>query len=694
VRDADLTSKDLKSLGSPTALMRREWAPCRYHCPVHADVRGYIEAAACGRFGEAIDVIRRHLAFAAVCGRVCHHPCEAECRRNDVDEPVAIREVKRFIAETRGAAGATVHKVAQDKPPVAIVGAGPAGLSAALDLARLGYRPTVFEKFPVAGGIPATAIPKYRLPREVVKIDVDWICAHGVEVVTGVEIGKDRTIDALRSEFAAVVIAAGLARSRRLDMPGADHRRVTGVMEFLTALSFDEPTDVGDDVLVIGGGNVACDAARSAVRLGAGRVRMMCLEDEQEMPAWEWERREAGEEGVEVIHRRGPVEVQVRRGEVVAVRARQVTRVFDEKGRFDPRYDDADAIDVPCDTVILAIGQAADMGFAAASGLATDAPGGLAFDPATQQTNLPEVFACGEIVTPPGSVVEACASGRRAAQAVDLFCRGLPIRIDDTLPPAIEPIAPATAEKVLKVARVPVPTDPPEQRKRSFAAFEHTYAEPAALCEARRCMNCGSGAEVLIDKCAACLTCLRVCPFDIPVVTDVARIDSTLCQACGMCIAECPANAIVARGREPDDLPARTGEALASLDGRPKIVAYVCGHHAAAADWSGRSDRVPHVAEITLPSTSRVSAADLLGAVERGADAVFVVACTGGTDRYPTTAERTRRRVEQARAMLAEIGLDADVLRLLDVAAEGRVGVRAALAAAAEQVAGPEETHP
>ena len=690
MRDGDLTRRDLQALGSPMALMQREWAPCRYHCPVHADVRAYIEAAACGRFGEAIDVIRRHLPFAAVCGRVCHHPCEANCRRNDVDEPVAIREVKRFVAETQGVAGATVNKVAQDKAAVAIVGAGPAGLSAALDLARLGYRPTVFERFPVAGGIPATAIPQYRLPMEVVTIDVDWICAHGVEVVTGVAIGPDRSIDDLRGEFAAVVIAAGLARSRRLEMPGAEHRRVTGVIEFLTALRFDEPVDAGDDVLVIGGGNVACDAARSAVRLGAARVRMMCLEDEQEMPAWEWERREAGEEGVEVIHRRGPVEVQVRDGEVVGVRARRVTRVFDDQERFDPQYDDTDAIDVACDTVILAIGQSADMGFTAGSGLATDARGRLVFDPATQQTNLPEVFACGEIVTPPGSVVEACASGRRAAAAVDLFCRGEAIRIDDTLPPFIEPIAPATAEKVLKVARAPVPTDAAEQRKRSFAVFEHTYAESAALCEARRCMNCGSGAEVLVDKCAACLTCLRVCPFDIPVVTDVARIDSTLCQACGMCVAECPANAIVARGREPDDLIAQTDRALARLDGRPRIVAYVCGHHASADDWAGRSEPVAHVAEIYLPSTSRISAADLLGAVERGADAVFVIACTDGTDRYPTTARRTARRVEQARAMLAEVGLPADTVRLLDVAAPGRDAVRAALAAATD-VAGPQE---
>jgi ferredoxin len=278
--------------------------------------------------------------------------------------------------------------------------------------------------------------------------------------------------------------------------------------------------------------------------------------------------------------------------------------------------------------------------------------------------------------------VEACAHGRRAAGAIDLYLSGCEIGIDDALPPFIEEIAPPTAEKVPKVARQAVPSDPPGDRKARMTEFEHSYEEPAALAEARRCMNCGSGAEVLVDKCAACLTCLRVCPFGIPKVTDVARIESTLCQACGICIAECPANAIVSRCRPSTELADRIREALSALPGGVKGVAYVCGHHAAAADWSGQSSRLPGMAEIYLTSTARLSALEILQAFELGAQKVVVVACQEGSDRYPQAVKRTRLRVAQARKLLGEAGLDPQSLQLLEVADEGRQHVLAALAEA------------
>ncbi|GAG84898.1 unnamed protein product, partial [marine sediment metagenome] len=241
MRDFDITSEDIASFSSTTELMEREWAPCRHNCPVHADVRTYIELAAQGHWKESIDVIRRHLPFAAVCGRICHHPCEDNCRRNDVDEPIAIREVKRFVAEHVGKNATVDRPEIQDKAKVAIIGAGPAGMSAALELAKIGYRPTVFEKFPVAGGIAATAIPKYRMPQGVVRIDVDWILAHGVELKTNIEIGKDKTIDSLTNGgFEAVLIATGLAKSRMLPIPGLKHKYVLPVMEFLTNLAFEK----------------------------------------------------------------------------------------------------------------------------------------------------------------------------------------------------------------------------------------------------------------------------------------------------------------------------------------------------------------------------------------------------------------------------------------------------------------------
>ena len=693
MHDGELTSGGLAAMGGAAGLMQRQWAPCRYHCPVHADVRAYIELIARGQYRSAVDVIRANLPFACVCGRICHHPCEANCRRNDVDEPVAIRELKRFVAELQGAAGSTVRKApVQDKARVAVVGAGPAGLAAALDLARMGYRPVAFEKFPVAGGIPATAVPKYRLPRDVLRHDVEWILSHGIELRTGVEIGADQTIDGLLAEgFAAVIVATGLPKSRALDVPGMDHRRVLGAMEFLTAAAMDRPMDVGRDVLVIGGWNVAMDAARTALRLGGGRVRAMCLENEQEMPAWAWERREAEEEGVGFIRRRGPAEVLLRGGEIVGVKARKVTRVFDEAGRFAPLYDDADVIEPDCDTVVLAIGQQADMGFARGSGLAADDRGRLVYDPATHETSVPGVFACGEIVTAPGSVVEACAHGQRAAAAVDMYLRGVPVRIDDELPPAIGTISQEVGGKVTKVARAVIAARPAAERAGCFAEIDLTMSEAEALRESRRCMSCGGGAEVIVDKCAACLTCLRVCPFGIPVVTDVARISSDLCQACGMCIADCPAHAIVARSWSAEDLKAATDAALGRLpagEGARRVVAFVCGHHAPANAWRGSlDDAVGGVAELYLPSMARLSTEQVLHAFEAGADGVVVVACRLGADRYPHATERVRKRVTAVNEMLAEAGLGPDRVQLTETASQGRAAMREAIAAAADRIA-------
>ncbi|MCY2930296.1 MAG: FAD-dependent oxidoreductase [Planctomycetota bacterium] len=687
MRGADLTSGEAAKLSSARELMEREWAPCRHNCPVHADVRAYIELAARGQWQAAIDVIRERLPFASVCGRICHHPCEANCRRKGVDEAVAIREVKRFVSETQGAAGATVHKAAQTKAKVAIVGAGPAGLAAALDLAKMGYRPTVLEKFPVAGGIPATAIPTYRLPRKVLQQDIDWICAHGVTVQTGVEVGKDKTIDGLLKEgYAAVLVATGLSRSRMLPMPGADHKMVYPVLEFLQKAAFAQPVTVGKDVLVIGGGNVAMDAARTAARMGAARVRAMCLENEQEMPAWSWEQEEARDEGVSFIYRRGPVEVVVKGDTIAGLKTRKVTRVFDEQRRFSPQYDDADVNVIECDTVILAIGQMADMGFTQGSGVKVSDRGRVEFDPATHQTSQTHVFACGEIVTAPGSVVEACRSGQRAAAAIDMHLTGRPIVIDETLPPAIGEIAPKTAEKVLKVTRTPVPVRPAAVRKNDTSPIDENYSAEAAMREARRCMTCGGGAEVLVDKCAACLTCKRVCPFDIPVVTDVARIDSALCQACGMCISDCPANAIIARSWDVRGQIAETAAKIAAA-GKP-IVAFVCGHHSPAAAWSGTlEDTIPGVIEIYLQSMSRLGTAQMLHAFGAGARGVIVVECSSGADRYPHATERIEHRVATVKEMLAEIGISAERVQLVTKADQGREAMRAAMAEAADRIA-------
>ncbi len=673
----DIRSQDIGQEGLTKWLMEKEWAPCRHGCPVHADVRTYIEHAACCDWKNATDVIREQLPFAAVCGRICHHPCEDNCRRSELEAPVAIREVKRFVAERQGAEGAALHeKLPPTGKKVAIIGAGPSGMSSALELIKNGHSTVVFERAGKAGGVPATTIPSYRLPPEVTKIDVEWICAHGVELQTGVEIGKDKNINSLlgKEGFDAVLIATGLASSRILPIPGADSPRVYGVMNYLQSVKRGEKPDIGNDVVVIGAGDVAMDAARTSFRLGAGNVKILCLENEEEIPALEWELREAREEGVEIINRRGPVAIQTGiEGDINGIKTRRVTRVFDESGNFSPEYDDTDTATISADTVIFAIGQAPDNGYLDDSSLEIDERGRLQWSPATFQTNRENIFACGEIVTPPGSVVEACESGKKAAKAINQFFSDSEIRTGEELPYKIDTLPDKNAESVIRRDRMSVPTLPPEERRCSFTPFESTYQPDIAAAEARRCMSCGGGAEVLVDKCSACLTCARVCPFDAPIVTDVARVAAEGCQACGICEAECPSNAIVMRRYEKNSLKKRTASALAN---GKDVVMYIGGYRATAADWRGESrNTLPGVAEIYLAATVSVSTSDLLYAFENGARGVLVAPCKNNNDRYPMTAARTERRVNQARKLLEESGIKGGKLQMAEIADEGRDAV-------------------
>ncbi|HOX07258.1 MAG TPA: FAD-dependent oxidoreductase [Planctomycetota bacterium] len=682
-----LTSAEYARLAGSGALIEAEWAPCRSACPVHADVRAYLDLIGRGKFREALDVIREVLPFPGACGRICHHPCEQDCRRNDVDQPAAIRDLKRFVTERDYPEGQKFRKPVQDRAPVAVVGAGPSGLTAALDLAKLGYRPTVFDRSAAGGGLLYSAVPAYRLPRKVLQADVDAILAQGVELKLGVEVGGALTIDALRSQgFKAVVIAVGLSRSRGLPIPGADAQGVELALPFLASADSSGPRFAGKSVVVVGGGNVAVDVARTAIRLGAVRVQMACLENEKEQPAWAWERHEAAEEEVATLHRLGPKRIVVRDGRVAGIEFKAVTAVFDEQGRFSPKYDESKLTTLDCDVVIFAIGQESDLSLARGTDVKVDERGRLVFDRNTARTSAQDVFACGEVVTGPGSAVEAVASGHRAARAVHQFLTGAPINLAESLPPKVEKIAPATVNRLLKATRAAMPTVGAAERRRNFAEFELGLDEAAAMQEARRCMSCASGPFVLTDKCAACLTCRRVCPFEIPEVKEIADISSALCQGCGICASECPANAIVMASYGPDAVQKEVGAALAVLrPDRLRIVVFSCGHHAPATRWGGSEAARPAAVakEIYLPSMSRLSAADILAAFEAGADGVAILECTSGACRYPTVDQRLRRRVDLARQLLVEAGIDGARLSL----AVGGAGDPAAASKAVAQVA-------
>ena len=341
------------------AISKQDISPCTVTCPAHVNAHGYVSLVARGQYKEAMEVILDVLPLPGTLGRVCAHPCEFECRRGQVDDPIAIKDLKRLAADQ-----IDIHDIelqAADPQPekVAIIGAGPAGLSAAYHLARKGYPSIIFEALPVPGGMLRVGIPDYRLPPEVLNNEVDFITNLGVEIRYNTALGRDITIDGLFEEgYAAVFLGMGAHGSRSLNVEGEDAEGIIPVTTFLREASLGHPPEIGRKVLVIGGGNVAVDAARTAVRLRDCDVTMIALENEEELPAWEWEVEEALEEGVSVMHRWGPRRFLTENGRVAGIELKSVTCVFDEAGRFSPAYDETCLETIEADTVIVAIGQA------------------------------------------------------------------------------------------------------------------------------------------------------------------------------------------------------------------------------------------------------------------------------------------------------------------------------------------------
>ncbi|MFH0964667.1 MAG: FAD-dependent oxidoreductase [Planctomycetota bacterium] len=395
----------------------QEYPTCRAACPVHTDTRAYVDLVAQGRYHEAFDLIRAVNPFPSVCGYICHHPCEQECRRKHVDSAVALRELKRFVAERsreyrrthRAKAGRRTDK------SVAVIGAGPGGLTTARQLAIDGHAVTVFDRNATPGGVLAHTIPAYRLPDDVLDQDIEEILSLGIEFKGGTDCGRDGLFTKLVKEHDAVVLATGLPKSAML--PGLEGDGIEPAMEFLQAARCGKGKFPGDRCVVIGGGNVAMDVARTARRLGATHVDVVCLENEEEIPAWPWELEETVDEGIQVHHRWGPVSPLRKDGKIVGLKARKVTSVFDGEGRFAPKYDDSVTKEFPADSILVSIGQRSDLDFVKGV-LELDARGRLVVDRETGRTSRENVFACGEVVTGPGAAIEAVASGQRVAKVV------------------------------------------------------------------------------------------------------------------------------------------------------------------------------------------------------------------------------------------------------------------------------------
>ncbi len=488
---------------------KEEITPCRSACPAGVNMRGYIYLLTQGKLEEAMNLIREELPLPAVTGHVCFHPCEKECARKEVDEAVNINALERYVADywlqekAKPAFRIYLRKVA-------IIGSGPAGLAAAYDLVKLGYPVTVFEAQPLLGGMLRTGIPEYRLPGNILDAQVNYIEGLGVDFKTGVCFGKDLTLGGLKKkEYQAVLFAIGAQQSRKMEIDGAQLPDVLWGLDFLRDVRLKRKVRIKDRVVVIGGGNVAIDAALTALRLGAKDVRIVCLERREEMPAHEEAIKTAMDEGVDLSVSWGPKRVVGDRKSVKGIELVRCLEVFDKTGKFKPSFEEETTRSMETDMVIFAIGESTDLD-ALPREMKTHNNHILA-DPVTLETSLPGVFAAGVAVSGPGSVVEAIASGKKAAVSIDRYLRGEDLRAGRDA--GVNVVKKPPREGVEKRPRQAIPLLPVDQRKSNFNEIKMGFDKDRAEQEERRCMACGSRAFITyLEDCMTCYTCERDCP--------------------------------------------------------------------------------------------------------------------------------------------------------------------------------------
>jgi NADH-quinone oxidoreductase subunit F len=472
---------------------------CQHACPAGIDVPNYVAAIGAGKYEKAVDIIRERNPFPAVCGRICIHPCEFKCRRGELDEPVAIRSLKRFAADWYFEHIGTAKKPfpVTKEEMVAVVGAGPSGLTCAYFLKKMGYKVIVFEAKPIAGGMLGITVPEFRLPRQVIQGEVDYIESCGVEIRYNSAIDVRHTLnDLIKEGYKAVYIAAGAQASKRIGIPGEEDD-LDGLyygLQFLTDIRIGKELRLKGKVIVIGGGNVAIDVARTALRVGATDVQLFCVESREEMPAWEKEIEEAIEEGIVINASWGPKKINHLNGKVTGVEFSRCLSVFDDNGNFNPSFDEESRQVVEADGVIISIGQAPDISFLSEDTQIERALwGSLAVDSNSLATNIPGIFAGGDFTTGPTYVIKAIASGRRAAIAIDRYLKGQKGRIEiiDEKTALKEDIRLALEEEATEEKpRIKTQFEDPEERVRDFREVEKGFTKEEAHLEANRCLRC------------------------------------------------------------------------------------------------------------------------------------------------------------------------------------------------------------
>jgi NADPH-dependent glutamate synthase beta subunit-like oxidoreductase len=600
--------------------------PCRTGCPVRTNAGAYVRAVAEGDTERGYRIARAPNPLASICGRICAHPCESNCRRGLIDQPISIRALKRTLTERHGVENTLGAEPIRLTPltlavkdsagpaRVAVVGAGPAGLCCAHDLGLLGYRVTIFEAAPVVGGMLAQGVPEYRLSRDLIRAEVDQILALGVELKTNWRLGRDFTVgDLRRNGFAAVFLALGATRGRDLKIPGADLDGVVNGVDFLLNANLGYRVALGERVVVIGGGNVAIDvartalryaapeeaphltqpaeqllqawgydnafidAARTALRLGARHVDLVSLEGRSQMPADPSEVREAEEEGITLVPGRGPKAIIGRDGRVTDLETLEVASLFDANGRFSPTFVPGTERRTPADTIILAVGQRPDTECLAADREIELTPGGLvAVDPQTLATTMEGVYCGGDLAFGPRIVIQAEADGKRAALAIHQSLGGGTVARGQARFREVH--LDRAGDRYDRIPRQEIPALP-VARRTGFREVEEGYDEAQARREGSRCLWCNVETIFDSEKCILCSACVEICPEACLALVPAARLvagpavdglrdafgaaedvgaivkDERRCIRCGLCADRCPTHAITMEALEIDDSP-------------------------------------------------------------------------------------------------------------------------------------------
>ena len=498
-------------------------APCKTACPAHIAVQGYLKLAAQGKYKEALQLIKRDNPFPAVCGRICNRRCEDACTRGTIDQAVAIDEVKRFIAqqdlnaETRFVPEKVIPKVdGEFEEKIAIIGGGPAGLSCAYYLAEKGYRPTVFEKEKQPGGMLMHGIPEFRLEKDVIEAEINVLRALGVEFRCGVEVGRDVTIPELREQgYKGFYVAIGLQSGGRLGVPGEDAEGVKAGIELMREVNLEGKKELSGRVVVIGGGNIGADVARTALRCGAEKVSLYCLEDYDSMPMGVEDRTECEEDGIEIHAGWGQTEILAENGRCSGIRFRKCLSVRNAEGRFAPTFDDNTTEEVPCDMVLYCIGQKVDWkGLLTGTAVELNPNGTAKADPVTYQTAEPDLFVGGDVYTGQKFAIDAIAAGKQGAVSLHRWVQDATLTIGRDKREFIE------LDKNNLLLEEASYDNTPRQRigynetlRKTFKDGRVAFTEEQVKAETARCLGCGASV-VDPNKCIGCGICTTRCAFD------------------------------------------------------------------------------------------------------------------------------------------------------------------------------------